>query len=252
MKSLYTFLAMLLLFCASARAQILADIGTFSGGDPGIADFVAAGVTEVTGFTLATSGNGWTGDIQRASFLGNTNPRTSLNTQFSLTLTYYDIAGTVVTNPSGVFNGAEFSDGLIRDYMALFSPTTGRQVSVTGLASYLAPSTEYFAYIFGAGDANNQNSTFTLQSTVGTIAVGSGTTSATIDGSGVGDNHFVKLRFTTPSDMTGYDFRFNWTQGTAGNTTALNGFAIVAVPEPSTALLGGLSALLLLARRRRS
>jgi PEP-CTERM motif len=118
---------------------------------------------------------------------------------------------------------------------------TGGLGSMTGTFA-IAPSQQYKLYLFGAGDTNGQNTTFTFEGV-------DKTTNPTIVGTSANDNHFVTYDFTTPSDLTGYQLSIDF-KNPGTSSGAFNGLAIIQIPEPSAVLLGGLGVLGLIRRRR--
>jgi hypothetical protein len=226
-----------LLPCANGAA-LLIDLYAPSANPTSSTDWSNAGVTEsLTGAAggTFTSGigtynisggidstlTGSSGAYTAETFSGNT----MLNSYI------YSLPGNSVTMTiTGLANGSGVPNTL-----------TGALGSMTGTFTLVA-NQDYKLYLFGAGAGNNQNTTFT----VGGI---NKTTSASIIGTAADAGHFVTYDLTTPSDLTGYTLPISFTGG-SGSYGALNGLALVQVPEPSAALLGGLGMLALLRRRR--
>ncbi len=226
-----------LLPCANGAA-LLIDLYAPSANPTSSTDWSNAGVTEsLTGaaggtFTagigtfnisggIGSSLTGSSGSSSAATFPGNT----MLNSYI-----YSLPGGSVTITITGLANGSGVPNNL-----------TGALGSMTGTFT-IAANQAYKLYLFGAGDANNQNTTFT----VGGI---NKTTSTPIIGTAANAGHFVTYDLTTPSNLTGYTLPISFTGG-SGSFGALNGLALVQVPEPSVALLGGLGMLALLRRRR--
>lgn len=188
----------------------------------------AAGGTFTSGFgTFNISGgidrttSGITSNFAAATFVGNT----MLNSYF-----YVDGGLSANVTITGLANGSGVPNTL-----------TGALGSMTGTFA-IASNQQYKLYLFGAGDNNGQNTTFTFQGV-------DKTTNPTIVGTPANDNHFVTYDFTTPSDLTGYQLSIDF-KNPGTSSGAFNGLAIIQIPEPSAVLLGGLSVLGLMRRRR--
>lgn len=161
--------------------------------------------------------------------------------------------------PGGIYGG------LMRDYVYLSSPVDPLQVvSKNGLISGLDSGQLYDIYLYAQGDAYleeyspGQNTLFTIN----------GVSKQTRwDGVVGGDGFLVEgieyVRFRVAASVGG-TIGFSWANvisGPGGNVVTdldgsnsrfavINGLQIVAVPEPSSALLGSLALLGLLRRRR--
>ncbi|MGJ8638602.1 MAG: PEP-CTERM sorting domain-containing protein [Opitutaceae bacterium] len=158
-----------------------------------------------------------------------------------------------VTGESGSFNGGVPANPMLNDYHYVNSGTatvsiggfedgSGNAQTMTSTLNDMATNTftlladqDYKLYLFGAGDNDGQDTTFTFDSV-------SKTTSPTIIGAAE-DSHFVTYDFTTGSDLTGFTLDFTFTNNTSA-FGAWNGLALVAVPEPSSfGLIAGALAL---------
>jgi len=219
-----------LLPCANGAALLLNLTGTTN--PTSSTDWSNAGVTEsLTGAAGGTIGMGGISNITggiASSITGSGN--------------YYSdstFAGNTMLNTYVYSNNGGGSISV--NITGLENTLTGGLGSMTGTFT-LAANQNYKLYLFGAGNANDQGTTFT----VGGI---NKTTSAAIVGTAADAGHFVTYDLTTPSDLTGYALPISFTGGTTGGFGAFNGLALVQVPEPS-AVLGGLGMLALLRRRR--
>lgn len=169
-----------------------------------------------------------------------------------------------VAGSSGTFNGGAFSNPMLTDYLFNFGTmtislggfeTAGVANTMTsslgdmnGNSFTLATNTAYTLYLFGAGDQDGQEASFTFDGV-------SKATSPTIVGSAANAGHFVTFDLVTGSDLSGFTIDFS-VDGVGGNNGAFNGLALVPtpVPEPSTGLLalGGLALGAMFTRRRKS
>lgn len=166
--------------------------------------------------------------------------------------------------------GGAFAD-LMSDYAMLDSGSSTVVRSASGTFSGLVPSATYDLYFYGQGDnfsrsgPRGQNTLFTL----GTISK-----QTSWDGFSTGDGLLLEdvefVKFTAAADTTGR-IAFSWSNvvpglggnvqtdadGIASRYAAINAIQILpsassTVPEPAIALLGSISLLTLLRRRRLS
>lgn len=164
---------------------------------------------------------------------------------------------------------------LMSDGISIDSGLAGVLVSKSGTIAGLAIGGVYDIYFYSQGDDNvaddqndGQNGLFAITSSLGGPVVGS-TKQTGYDGVSGGDEALVEgveyVKFTATANSLGEIF-FKWENVVPGlNVTGdlvpnlgdngsryavLNGIQIVAVPEPSVALLGALGLLGLLRRRR--
>lgn len=189
------------------------------------------------------------GDDAIASFSDYTNAGVQEDLSGS---TIYSVRGAMgagpislsLTNSWSSWSNLGFGNRLLDDYLWM-SGGGPNMISTTGWSSVLAPSTIYALYVFGYGDAQGQNSSFTFN---GVSITPSNDSSPSVLGQ---DGRYARFEFRTgPVPIDEIDF--SWDFGPGGNAfTALNGFAVVAVPEPAMSWIW-LVALLPLARRRRT
>jgi hypothetical protein len=142
---------------------------------------------------------------------------------------------------------APLAPKLFRDYLFLYSADTNRDGPINvglGGSLGLAASSTYTLYLFGNVDGSaDQDSEFTPSD-------GTHVTYASTAASGGG----IVVEFTTGAGyVDGTDtVDFVWSNGTVDPTFGVfNGFAITAVPEPSSTALLGLGGLALILRRRK-
>ena len=146
---------------------------------------------------------------------------------------------------------------LLRDF-ATVNDLSGTN-TVTGVITgptlqTLFPSRQTTLYLFGAGAAADQNSTFELTHVFDDPFTGNPLT--TVADTNSLTNHFASFDFVTPDQIELSDsISFNWTvpPGRAGRTS-LNGFALVqavAVPEPNAMMALALGAFVVVLQRRK-
>jgi PEP-CTERM motif len=168
-----------------------------------------------------------------------------------------------VTGVTGLFNSPTFAGNTMLNNYWFTNGGGVSTVTITGLQTggvantltsalgdmagstfTIAANQQYRLYLFGAGNANGQNTTFTFNAEAKT-------TNPLIVGTAANANHFVTYDFVTPSSLTGFTIPFSY-QNTTG-TAAFNGLALVAIPEPSSsAMILGAVAFAGLTRRRRN
>lgn len=167
-----------------------------------------------------------------------------------------------VTGESGDFNGGVPGNNMLNDYIYVqntiatvsiggFEDGVGNAQTMTSTLGDMNTNTftlqanqDYKLYLFGAGDTDGQDTSFTFDSITKT-------TSATIIGSAE-NSHFVTYEFTTGSDLTGFTLDFSYTNNTSA-FAAWNGLALIAIPEPSGfGLIAGALALGVVIIRRRA
>lgn len=203
----------------AAQAGILWDIHSngdnSQNNDATLADFTDAGVTEnISGETV---------EIVMADVL-------------------MDSMGVTLTAEIGVnsYGSPNPPNALLQDYIYMRDVPVNNMM-ISGLAAVLAPKTEYSFYLWGVGDNPPQNAVFTFNGvTKATSEEGGSSSPAAV--------HGVKFNFTT-DPVVGDTLDFVWEKGPA-RWSAINGLAIVPVPEPGTMALFGVFGLALIARRR--
>lgn len=190
-----------------------------------VADFTAAGVSEdLTGASVSTVLGAVSG---------------TMTADNGVTLSFADgesAKGTYANENEMTGAGA----ALICDYINTKNngPLT---MTIGGLSSQLEADTTYSFYLWGIGDSEDQNSTFTFGGTE--ITVGS----ADPDNADASD-YMAEFTFTTESTVSD-TLEFIWDD--SNERSALNGFAIVAVPEPATfGLFAAVGGAVLFIRRR--
>lgn len=144
----------------------------------------------------------------------------------------------------GYWGVAGAADDVTRDY--IFGWTGGTQTATVNLSG-LTPNIAFDLHLYARGDGADQNPLITLAAANGGA---SGTASALSGGAlpfSLANNHVL---LTGNADGSGnVSFAFSLIGSNA--FWAANGFQLVAIPEPSAALLGGLGMLALLRFRRR-
>ncbi|MGJ8653881.1 MAG: hypothetical protein ACSHX8_11450 [Opitutaceae bacterium] len=216
---------------AVSAENILWDFGGRTNTESDISDFVAAGVTEdLTGSTVT--------NIKGATEMSDG----TVSVSFSETIScahypkVYDAEGSSLMNDYAYLIGPD-------DY----SPVNA-SFSISGLSSVLEPNKEYGFYIWGKGDKVHQYSTLTFEGDTQTV-------NATLDARyHSADNFYVKFKFSTDEVIVDR-LSIDWKKAqTDDQYAAINGLAIVYIPEAniSTLLVGALSLSLAMVRRRRS
>jgi hypothetical protein len=179
-----------------------------------VADFAALGITEdLTGATVS--------QVIASSFLPMTDG--------TITLSYLS---------GSAFGTSDLGPSLnlaVKDY--IYKTDEGPiQMLISGLS--LAADTTYNLYLIGAGDSPSQGAAFTFN----------GTTQNTISGT---TDPATMTQFTFTTDSSPSDtLLFAWDNVDSNGISALNGFAIAAVPEPATIGLFGLVGFMLFLHHR--
>jgi hypothetical protein len=234
-------------------------------------DFNSAANHTYSGLAAApdTVGNNlWNPILNNLGTASGTDLKDSAGTTTTIDLTLTGIGGTI----SNVNGDQERSGGyapLMRDYLRIDSTSSSIVKTVGGTLSGLIPTGAYEIYFYGQGEnfgivgtgsaLKGQNSIFTIN----------GTSKQTswdhvVGGNGVLAEGIEYVKFSVSADING-NIDFFWSNvinaingpdldGVGNNGSrygALNAIQIVAVPETSTVLLGGLGMLGLAIRRRR-
>ncbi len=212
----------------SSGAALLGD--QYAGQDPTtIADWVNAGVTEDLTGAAAFNYNGQPFNISGGltetatgnfnTYFGNAYGNSSTGNTFLNGYAYG--SGPVNISVGGFAN----SSGVANTFTTDGSPGSGF-AGAGGNTFTLLANQSYKLYLFGTGNANTQNASFTF----GGITK---TTSSVIPGAT--NSHFVTYDLTTPTNLAGYTLNFSWGAGITGGDGDghYNGFALVAVSAPS-------------------
>lgn len=137
--------------------------------------------------------------------------------------------------------GEHSTNSVLTDYLYIQAGEQGAGpviFQISGLNAVLAGDTTYSFYLIGAGNAADQGSQFVFN------GVTNFTTSAATDLEAA-----VKFSFTTDS-IVADTLDFTWSRIESNTWSALNGFAIAAIPEPATfGLMAAFGVILILARR---
>jgi hypothetical protein len=249
-------LSVLLLASALApltNAQVLIDAWHVNAGNPsGVSQWTDAGVGSTINLSNSVAGTVSLDKITSAG-LG---PYGISNLSFSIS-----------SSPSAVatFKGNNYGSAMMDSYFFTNNSTATVTLSnwantLTGVTAdggtvvpgtlgntfTLQPSSPYRLWLFGSGDSNGQNTTFTFNGVAKT-------TSDQITGTSVGVGHYVTYDFVTGANLANFNLSFNFT-GSSSSYGAWNGLALVAIPEASTFSLvaGGLALAGVLVRRRRT
>jgi hypothetical protein len=212
---------------AVSAAPILWDITDASANHAVVADFTAGGVSEdLTGATVQ-------------NVIGKNN--STMTDTNGVTLSY--ISGSSVNTS---VNGADMTGvagGMItKDYLYIRDNSEPVQMQIGGLSSSLTANTDYSFYIWGVGDNVGQSASFAFGGVTNAIqSLDPDVNSA--------DNFVAAFSFTTGNTVDD-TLDFDWDR-TDTRWAGLNGFAIVAVPEPATfGLIGIVGGAMLFIRRR--
>jgi hypothetical protein len=149
---------------------------------------------------------------------------------------------------------ANDAESLMRDYLFVNSgvatPSPGIELTLSGLDA-IAGVTSYSLYLYGAGDNTNQGGGWSVSGSGVSFAGADSTTSATeltsdpADVLTLGEDYIIATFDASAATRT-----ITLTRTINNQTLAFNGFQLVAIPEPSSALLGGMGLLMLFRRRR--
>jgi regulation of enolase protein 1 (concanavalin A-like superfamily) len=185
---------------ATSLSPILWNIGGDGNHPATVAGFVNAGVEE---------------DLTEATVFNVVGDTTGL-----VATDNRDISLTYLTGGAGNSNGlgSGFANDLLNQYHYYWSNTQGPStLEISGLSGVLNPSSVYKLYVFGTGDAANQNSIFTFDGT-----------SVTTDGSAPPANPDQRVAvFTFNTGATVSDtLEFEWARVEANRFAGFNGFAI--------------------------
>ena len=221
--------------------------------------------TTWNGLNRANSGSGITG----TSLLDSAGLVTSVSISIPPVISHGSTVGDQELGP-----GDSLLD-LMSDNISIDSGAAGTLVSKSGTLAGLVVGGLYDIYFYGQGDDNNassandgQNSLFAITSSLGGPVIGTAKQTG-YDGVPGGNEILTEgveyVKFTATANSLGQIF-FTWENvvpgvnvttdlvPNLGNTgspfASLNGIQIVAVPEPSVALLGAFGLLSLLRRRR--
>ncbi|QHI69729.1 PEP-CTERM sorting domain-containing protein [Tichowtungia aerotolerans] len=159
----------------------------------------------------------------------------------TITLSYSAGLAQSVSGPDGIVTNVD--NGVLCDYLYLAAGGNEGPVTmqIAGLSSSLLSDTQYYLYLIGAGDNTNQGTSFTFDSA----------TLDTVSGTGTPSDAVATFTFTTGSTVND-TLEFTWDRIGSNDYSGFNGFAIVAVPEPATIGLVGISGVLLFWGHRRS
>lgn len=258
MKFLGTLFALALSYGSAAWGQVInVDFDEFS--NPSIYEGMAA-APDLAG--LGSQWNRVTGSTTSTITANNLENSFGFATGVGISL---EINGSFLSNPGQqeLGPGGIYRD-LMADYVYLSSPPDLEVVSKSGKIFGLDPGQLYDVYLYAQGDnfletySPGQNSLFTIDG-VSKQTSWDGTVGG--NGSLVEGIEYVRFR-VMPSASGEIDFAWaNVVSGSGGNVAVdldgsnsrfavINGLQIVAVPEPSSALLGSLALLGLLRRRR--
>jgi hypothetical protein len=204
------------------------------------------------------TGSGTT-TISASNLSDSSGSATSVGIELAINGSFLELAGQ--QEMGGV--GGVYQD-LMSDYVFLSSPTNTQVVTKSGTIFGLDPAMLYDVYLYAQGDD------FTVDFSPGQnalITINGISKQTSWDGVVGGDGLLVEgieyVRFTVQPDVLGeIGFTYaNVVSGPGGNVVtdldgvnsrfaAINAIQIVAVPEPSIALLGGAGLFGLLRRRR--
>ena len=243
-------------------------------------DFDSTGSNTQTGLAAApdTAGAGavWNALVNSAGTAQSLDLLDSNGTGTGIGFNLTGISGSIAA-ASGEQDRSGSHLNLMRDYLRIDSGSSTAIVSIVGLFTGLTAGAAYDVYFYGQGEnfgggtvsggtaTQGQNSLFTIDGNSAQTGW-----DGVIGGDGTLTQGIEYVRLTAVADING-EIEFTWenvVQGVGGNVTtdsapstattgtqasryaALNGIQLVPVPEPSTALLGALSLLGLLRRRR--
>jgi hypothetical protein len=242
MKLKYTLLALAVMTGATNAAGIIA--GSFGAGG-------SIGATDSAGFVPSDDWNNLSGLSGAAIALNDDDGAASGSTVTWTVSEEWTVGGTPPVADPG---SGTLMNGFFSNNTGAGSP---QLITVSSI-----PYAIYDLYIYSSHDRTTGRTITTFSEQGGAFA--STTISEDVDGAAVGADPFVFNAVTAGTSGTGnyvkfsgltagtLDIDFVTGNGDAGNQdrTGFAGFQIVQVPEPSTALLGGLGMLALLRRRR--
>ena len=183
-----------------------------------------------------SAGTGGTNDFAGDPFVsGFLNDSTGAATGVKVEVFKGDPDGAfAVSSSSGNFiNLATDATELMSDYLISGFASNPLALNITGLD----PTKAYDLYLYGAGDLDFRNTTFTV------AGFGSQSTSGVPGGSHtltLGQDYVVFSNITAPGTIIAIQFQ----NGGESDEGPFNGFQLVVVPEPSTAMLVGFAGLL--------
>lgn len=179
---------------------------------------IAEDVTGAAGAAVSSGGGVYnlSGGLSYTLTGGSGGAGSSIFTSAVLNDYHYVYQGTETVSLGGFSNGSGSANTL----------TTGTYAGLDGNTFTLQANQQYKLYIFGAGNADNQNASITFDGVTKTTATA-------IVGTDEAAGHMVSYDFTTGADLTGFTVDFT-VSNDASDYGMVNGVAIVAVPEPAT------------------
>lgn len=219
----WIIVGMLFAGLVSSQAEvILWDLNLVSGtgNDGTVADFIELGVTE---------------DLSGAAVTQVLASASNTMTAGSISLSY---DGAVAQD----VNSYTEDNGVLADYIYLANGLNGGPVNmqISGLSSVLSANTTYSFYFIGAGDNTNQGAQVTFDGD--TLTTDSNPSNPITE-------RVAKFSFTTASTVSD-TLDFTWERIGDNDYSGFNGFAIAAVPEPTTiGLIGAFGFVLIISRR---